>query len=504
MELRRIKSADGNAAVRAIELVRVRSASLFEGEWKDGRPWRGSGHFLSKDGATSFEGYFRKGAPFQGSGTWVDSAGRKFTGKIEDAWPVSGEGAILCLGNVYAGAWEGGVGVGTIVPLDVVVAGATKEAREWRGEFSAADASVDPEQRPVRGSGVFISHERLCCTGEWSGGEVVRGKGSWRSSSSGFLLEGEFTKAACGKGKIVTLSGHKRDLTFEGEWRDTLPYNGKGEIAVDGTTFKGEWKEGKRYHHGKKHELADDVGAALRRHLDKQTDAKTKSLSALRSKSLRALPAMADIKRGLSADSLDGADSMRAAQRAARRERRLEKERVKAASPSPAGGREAGSPAAIKSLPALEATSSASPSAAVKTLDLPKTSTEEPPAVASDDLYPAMKKEEQVKAVQVRSEMVSKLVSGSIRRREGKQAKAKPEKQLTPLEKALQEVAESAQTRRPSKKDADGRTKRKPQPAQARVTTDTGSKDSAAAAKSGVAAIEGWKKKLAAAKETRK
>ena len=523
MELRRIKSADGSAAVRAMELVRVRSSSLFEGEWKDGRPWRGSGHFLSKDGATSFEGFFRKGAPFQGVGTWVDSAGRKFTGKIEDAWPVSGEGAILCLGNVYDGAWEGGVGVGTIVPLDAVAAGAMKEAREWRGEFSAADASVDPEQRPVRGSGVFISHEGLCCTGEWSGGEVVRGKGSWRSSSSGFLLEGEFTKAACGKGKIVTLSGHKRDLTFEGEWRDTLPYNGKGEIAVDGTTFKGEWKEGKRYHHGKKHELVDDVGAALRRHLDKQADAKTKSLCALRSKSLRALPAMADIKRSLSADSLDGADTIRAAQRAARRDRRLEKERVKAALPSTAGGREAVSPAAIKSLPALEVTSSASPSAAVKPLDLYKPSMEEPTkdekrsvalksagvgssaAVASDDLYPVMKKEDKLKGELERSKMVSNLVSGSIRRREEKQARApKPEKQLTPLEKALQQLAESAPTRGPSKTDGDDKTKRKPQQAQARAATDTSSKDSAAAAKAGVAAIEGWKKNLAAAKDKRK
>ena len=464
-----------------MELKRVKSASLFQGEWKDGRPYRGSGHYLSKDGKTSFEGFFRKGEPFQGEGTWVDSAGRKFTGKIEDAWPVSGEGAVVCLGNVYEGVWEGGVGQGTIMPQEVLPGGGVTKAWEFRGEFSAANASVDPEQRPVRGTGIFVSHEGLRCMGEWGAGEVVRGEGSWRSSSSGFLFKGEFLQAGRGKGTIVTLSSHKRDLTFEGEWRDSLPYNGKGEIAIDGTTFRGEWKEGRRFYHGKKYELVNDVGAALQRHLDKQNAAKAKTLNALRSKSLRALPAMA---AGSAIGGLDSAENLRAAQRAARRERRKEKERVKAASPTPgAGGGKAGSPAAAKSLPALDAPGNAAtapPSAA---------------AAPADDLY-KIRKDEPPKDDTERRNMVSKLVSSSVRMHEAKQSKGK-EKKLTPLEEALQKVEASAPTRR-SRKGADDTTKRKPRRMQARAGTDG---DADAAIASGVAAIEGWLKNAKAAKE---
>eukprot|EP01043_Picozoa_sp_COSAG02_P017642 COSAG02_NODE_803_length_17021_cov_18.597270_4_plen_465_part_00 len=464
----------------------MKSASLFQGEWKDGRPYRGSGHYLSKDGKTSFEGFFRKGEPFQGEGTWADSAGRTFTGKIEDAWPVDGEGAIVCLGNVYEGVWEGGVGQGTIVPQEVLPGGAT-EAREWRGEFSAANASVDPEQRPVRGTGIFVSHEGLRCTGEWGAGEVVRGEGSWRSTSSGFVFQGEFLQAGRGKGTIVTLSSHKRDLTFEGEWRDSLPYNGKGEIAIDGTTFRGEWKEGKRFYHGKKYELVSDVGAALQRHLDKQNAAKAKSLSALRSKSLRALPAMA---AGSDKGGLDGAENIRAAQRAARRERRKEKERVKAASPTPGiGAGKVGSPAAAKSLPALDAPSKAAAAAAAA-----------PGAAATpaDDLY-KIRKDEPPKDDTERRNMVSKLVSSSVRMHEAKQSKGR-EKKLTPLEEALQKVEASAPTRR-SRKGADDKTKRKPRRTQARAGTDG---DASAAVASGVAAIEGWLKNAKAAKAKEK
>lgn len=49
---------------------------------------------------------------------------------------------------------------------------------------------------------------------------------------------------------------------------------GKGEIAVDGTTFRGDWKDGKRTYHGKKYEMGQDLGAAMERHLEKQAKEK--------------------------------------------------------------------------------------------------------------------------------------------------------------------------------------------------------------------------------------
>jgi hypothetical protein len=75
-----------------MSVARVKASALFEGEWKDGRPWRGSGRFLAKDGRCDFDGYFRRGAPFQGSGKWCDAKGNSFCGTISDAWPLSGEG----------------------------------------------------------------------------------------------------------------------------------------------------------------------------------------------------------------------------------------------------------------------------------------------------------------------------------------------------------------------------------------------------------------------------
>lgn len=463
-----------------MELARVRNAAAFEGEWHDGRPYRGFGHFVSKDGKTSFDGFFRKGAPFQGSGTWVDSRARKYAGHVQDAWPVNGEGSIACLGNVYEGVWENGEGQGTIVPQSDAPGDGTKEGWEFRGEFGAADARVDPEQRPIRGSGVFVSHEGLRCTGMWSGGEVVRGEGSWRSGSTGFLFAGEFVEVGRGKGTIVTLSSHKRELKFVGEWRDSLPYTGKGEIAVDGTTFRGEWKEGNRFYRGKKYELADDVAAALKRHLDRQTAAKTESLCALRSKSLKALPSMGAVQ---DKSPLDRAEDKRAAQRAARRDRRKEKGRAqKLVSPSAVNGRnEVGSPVAAKALPTLAVSTNAlsRKAAVVKVDDLYKISKPEP---VEDDAH--------------RRRMVSKLVSNSVRRHEVKLAKNKQEKQLTPLEKALQAAEESVQTRRPN---ADDKGKRKSRRPKNRSGTDGGRRDGSAAGASGAVAIEGWIKNAAAA-----
>lgn len=162
-----------------MNLARAIGAELFEGAWKDGVPWRGSGRYVAKDGRSDFDGFFRKGAPFQGSGTWCDAKGNTFKGTVADAWPVSGEGAIVGLGNVYAGSWDSGTGQGTVVSDDPAAA---KAKEEWRGEWKAPNAGLDPVQIPVRGGGVYVSHEGLRCTGQWSGGEVVRGKGVWRSA----------------------------------------------------------------------------------------------------------------------------------------------------------------------------------------------------------------------------------------------------------------------------------------------------------------------------------
>ena len=42
--------------------------------------------------------------------------------------------------------------------------------------------------------------------------------------STGLLFDGEFLGSGAGKGKIVTLSSHDRELVFEGEWRSSLPF----------------------------------------------------------------------------------------------------------------------------------------------------------------------------------------------------------------------------------------------------------------------------------------
>ena len=509
----------------AMDLARVRGASLFEGEWKDGRPYRGSGKYVSKDGRTCFDGFFRKGAPYQGSGTWVDGAGNSFTGTIDDAWPVSGEGRIVCSGNVYDGDWERGTGQGTIVQLGVLPGGSAsgaKEAEEWRGEFVAVNASLEPEQRPVRGSGVFVSHEGLRCKGLWSNGEVVRGEGSWRSSGTGFLFAGEFLGSGQGKGTIVTLSSHGRELVFEGEWRGSLPYVGKGEIAVDGTTFRGEWKEGNRFYHGKKYETISDIGPALQRHMDKQAAAKAESLSTLRSKSLRAVKALPSMD-AVASGSLERGEEKRAAQRAARRERRKERtgksapaaktetdRQAETASNSTDGTKPATTAPVSKALPTLppSAGSSAgriSPAAAAAAAAA---------APADDDLYRTRKLSDEPDDTG-RRKMVDKLVSGSNRRREAKQ-QVKGEKQLlTPLERAMEAAAADAKKnpRRRTKggkgasaaaadnKSGGRRKTHRPKSRSGDATSGGGGgggSDGAAAA-SGVAAIEGWLKSAAEA-----
>jgi hypothetical protein len=92
----------------------------------------------------------------------------------------------------------------------------------------------------VRGAG---SHScSACCTRvKWArcleGERTPRKPVAW---CGGSLCD--LTGLCCsGKGVMKSTSSHGRQLVFTGEWREQMPYEGHGEIAVGDTTFKGDW-----------------------------------------------------------------------------------------------------------------------------------------------------------------------------------------------------------------------------------------------------------------------
>jgi hypothetical protein len=173
----------------------------FVGEWKDGRPWAGSGRY------GQWEGLVRRGRPYSGKGTWVLGK-QRFDGEILDAWPRSGEGTLLLGANLYRGKWVDGVGRGTIVHQ-----GAGAEAEEWEGEWrapaaAAATASAAAVQVPYDGVGAWVAPDGARCgPGRGPGGEPASGRGVWRSPTSGLLFEGDFSVGHSGSGSISSTSG---------------------------------------------------------------------------------------------------------------------------------------------------------------------------------------------------------------------------------------------------------------------------------------------------------
>ena len=246
---------------------------VFEGEWKDGVPFSGKGEWwdghnhiyrgewASLEGAGTVEclaipevsdggeyiGKWRGGLPLSGDGYWVDLDGYTFDGTWNNASPYTGSGEWNYADNLYSGKWEEGKGAGRITG-----AAGSRYKGTWRGwrPWLGQGEFIDPEGH--RFNGDFMDGAPSNGTGDWKSteGHVVRGdmrnggpwnaEGSFKDQARNCVYEGKWVESK-GSGNIY---GEGEEV-FHGNWREGIPYSGKGSWrSKHMKVLEGEWEDG--------------------------------------------------------------------------------------------------------------------------------------------------------------------------------------------------------------------------------------------------------------------
>ena len=244
---------------------------VFEGNWSEGE---GMGMISSDDGEIVFEGEWRGETPFKGKGSWRDTDGNVYEGDWRNGILYGKDLSRLNqlnVGNDLSKMTIGGdddddarssaTAESAGVPSSSVSKEATKGLAMTGGVKPKAGHRLVTGRRfegewrdgkPWTGLGMFRGQMGHVFDGTWKKGRPFEGKGAWMSEE-GWVIDGEIRN-----GRVVVANGKWRDTmpipyadgtaesfdgrTFEGEWKDGVPFNGKGEWW-DGHNhiYSGEW-----------------------------------------------------------------------------------------------------------------------------------------------------------------------------------------------------------------------------------------------------------------------
>eukprot|EP01052_Picozoa_sp_SAG31_P029899 SAG31_NODE_3015_length_4786_cov_2.418818_3_plen_870_part_00 len=250
-------------------------AQTLEGNWSAGV---GMGMISSDDGTVVFEGEWRQGIPYKGKGAWRDTDEKVYEGEWRNGIlygkDLSRVG--LRVGNDLASMEVGtdAEDTGSVSASDddqtdvatskvqdstrkqIITAQVQSQIKPKAGHRLVTGRQFEGQWRnsaPWSGLGMWRGRMAHVFDGMWRDGRPHEGKGAWMSQE-GWVFDGELRN-----GRVVVGAGKWRDVmelqyppdpalvsadgrVFEGEWRDGVPYNGKG-LWWDGHNhiYDGEW-----------------------------------------------------------------------------------------------------------------------------------------------------------------------------------------------------------------------------------------------------------------------